>query len=150
LNKIRIIKKKLSNPRVRRRLKIGLFLYGGVIMVGLTFKFAYDIGYFDAQALKKEKNVELATARPVLTLESAQRITTGALKEDPTNPKTRVTQIFDNNQKLSTILIERDKQKIVAWIIDMRLLFIGDLLNDDGYNLTEGIEKQNNIIRSAD
>jgi hypothetical protein len=86
----------------------------------------------------------------VLTPESAQRIVTGALKEDPTNPKTIVTQIFDNNQKLATIIIESDKQQKVAWIIDMRLFFTGDLYNNDGYNLTEGIEKQNNIIRSAD
>ena len=119
-------------------------------MIGLTFKLAYDIGYFDAQALKKEKNGELSVARPVLTLESAQRIVTGALKEDYTNPKTVVTQVFDNNQKLSTIIIEKDKQQKVAWIIDMRLFFTGDLFNDDGYNLNEGIEKQNNIIHSTD
>ncbi len=150
MNKISIIKKKLSNPRVRRRLKIGLFIYGGVIVMGLEFKFAYDIGYFDAQALKKEKNAGLSAARLVLTLESAQRIVTGALKEDPTNPKTMVTQIFDNNQKLASIIIENDKQKKIAWIIDMRLFFTGDLFNGDGYNLSEGIEKQNNIIRNAD
>lgn len=119
-------------------------------MMGLEFKFAYDIGYFDAQALKKEKSAGLSAARLVLTLESAQRIVTGALKEDPTNPKTMVTQIFDNNQKLASIIIENDKQKKVAWIIDMRLFFTGDLFNGDGYNLSEGIEKQNNIIRNAD
>jgi hypothetical protein len=145
VNKISIIKKKLSNPRVRRRLKIGLSIYGAVIILGLVFKLAYDIGYFDAQALKKEKNAGLATALPVLTLESAQRIVTGALKEDPGNPKTIVTQIFDNNPKLSTIIIESNKQKKVAWIIDMRLFFTGDLFNNDGYNLTKGIEKQNDI-----
>ena len=145
MNKISIIKKKLSNPRVRRRLKIGLSIYGAVIILGLVFKLAYDIGYFDAQALKKEKIAGLATALPVLTLESAQRIVTGALKEDPGNPKTVVTQIFDNNPKLSTIIIESDKQKKVAWIIDMRLFFSGDLFNNDGYNLTKGIEKQNDI-----
>jgi hypothetical protein len=150
VNKISIIKKKLSNPRVRRRLKIGLFIYGGVIAMGVEFKLAYDIGYFDAQALKKERNTGLSVAHSVLTLESAQRVVTGALKEDPTNPKTLVTQIFDNNQKLATIIIESDKQQKVAWIIDMRLFFTGNLYNNDGYNLTEGIEKQNNIIRSAD
>lgn len=150
MNKISIIKKKLSNPRVRRRLKIGLLIYGGMILLGLEFKFAYDIGYFDAQALKKENNAELTIPRPVLTLESAQRIVTGALKEDPTNPKTVVDQIIDDNQKLATIIIENDKKKTVAWIIDMRLFFSGDLFNDDGYNLTKGFEKQIDIIRSAD
>ena len=29
----------------------------------------------------------------------------------------------------------------------MRLFFTGDLFNDEGYNLTEGIEYQNNINR---
>ncbi|GAB6142140.1 hypothetical protein JCM14076_28690 [Methylosoma difficile] len=150
MNKLSIIKKKLSNPRVRRRLKIGLFIYSSVIVLGLEFKLAYDIGYFDAQALKKEKSDELTAPRPVLTLDAAQRIVTGALKEDPTNPKTLVIQIVDNDQKLSTIILENNKQKKVAWIVDMRLFFKGDLLNGDGYNLTEGIEKQNNIIHSAD
>ena len=125
-------------------------MYGSVIIIGLTFKIAYDIGYFDAQALKKENSGGQLVARPVLTLESAQRIVTGALKEDQTNPKTVVTQIFDNNQKLSSLIIEKDKQQKVAWIIDMCLFFTGNLLNDDGYNLNEGIEKQNNISRSRE
>ncbi|MDD5276093.1 MAG: hypothetical protein PHR16_08430 [Methylovulum sp.] len=145
--KIRIIIKKLSNPRVRRRLKIGFSVYGGVIMIGLIFKFAYDIGYFDAQSLKNEKNAGLLIGRPALTIESAQRIVTGALKEDPTNPRTIVDQIIDNNQNFSTIIIENNKLKKIAWIIDMRLFFTGDLFNDEGYNLTEGIEHQHNINR---
>ncbi|MGZ4982418.1 MAG: hypothetical protein ACXWAB_13355, partial [Methylobacter sp.] len=133
--------------RVRRRLKIGLSVYGGVIIIGLMFKLVYDIGYFNAQSLKNDKNAELPTTRPVLTMESAQRIVSGALKEDPTNPKTIVAQIIDNNQKLSTIVIENNKLKKIAWIIDMRLFFTGDLFNDEGYNLTEGIEHQHNINR---
>ncbi len=146
--KIRVIVKKLSNPRVRRRLKIGLSVYGVVIMVGLMFKLVYDIGYFNAQSLKNDKNAEQSiTTRPVLTMESAQRIVSGALKEDPANPKTIVDQIIDNNQKLSTIVIENNKLKNIAWIIDMRLFFTGDLFNDQGYNLTEGIESQHNINR---
>jgi hypothetical protein len=145
--KIRIIIKKLSNPRVRRRLKIGLSVYGGVIIIGLMFKLVYDIGYFNAQSLRNDKNAELLIARPVLTMESAQRIVSGALKEDPTNPKTIVAQIIDNDQKLSTIIIENNKLKKIAWIIDMRLFFTGDLFNDEGYNLTEGIEHQHNINR---
>src|SRR5665811_1789263 len=100
--KIRVIIKRLSNPRVRRRLKIGLSVMGGVIMIGLIFKLGYDIGYFDAQSLKNDKNAELPITQPVLTMESAQRIVSGALKEDPTNPKTIVDQIIDNNHKLST------------------------------------------------
>ena len=145
--KIRVIIKKLSNPRVRRRLKIGLSVWGGVIMIGLIFKLGYDIGYFDAQSLENEKNAELPIKQQVLTMESAQRIVSGALKEDPTNPKTIVDQIIDNNHKLSSIIIENNRQKKIAWIIDMRLFFTNDLFNDEGYNLTEGIEHQHNINR---
>ena len=143
--KVHIILKKLSNPRVRRRLKIGLFVYAGVIMLGLIFKLVYDIGYFNAQSLRNDKNAELPISHPVLTMESAQRIVSGALKEDPANPKTIVVQIIDNNHKLSTIIIENNKLKKIAWIIDMHLFFTGDLFNDEGYNLTEGIEHQHNI-----
>lgn len=147
--KIRVITKKLSNPRVRRRLKIGLSVYGGVMLLGLMFKLVYDIGYFNAQSLKNDKNAELPVTHLVLTMESAQRIVSGALKEDPTNPKTIVDQIIDNNQKLSTIIIEHNKLKRIAWIIDMRLFFTGDLFNDQGYNLAEGIERQHNINRGS-
>ena len=146
--KIRIIKKRLSNPRVRRRLKIAFSLTGGVIMIGLTFKLGYDIGYFDAQSLENDQNAELSTAQPVLTMESAQRIVSGALNEDPTTPKTIVDEIIDNHHKLSTIVIENNKLKKIAWIIDMRLFFSGDLFNDQGINLTEGIEHQHSISRS--
>ena len=147
--KIRVIIKKLSNPRVRRRLKTALSVSGSVILIGLTFKLGYDIGYFDAQSLKNDKNAELPITHPVLTMESAQRIVSGALKEDPSNPETIVDQIIDNNHKLSTIIIENNKLKKIAWIIDMRLFFTGDLFNSEGYNLTEGIEYQHNINRGA-
>ena len=147
--RIRVIIKKLSNPRVRRRLKTALSVSGSVILIGLTFKLGYDIGYFDAQSLENDKNAELPTIQPVLTMESAQRIVSGALKEDPSNPKTIVDQIIDNNHKLSTIIIENNKQKKIAWIIDMHLFFTDDLFNDEGYNLTEGIEYQHNINRGA-
>jgi hypothetical protein len=80
-------------------------------------------------------------------MESAQHVVTGALKEDPNNPKTIVSQIIDNDQKLSTIIIENNRIKRIAWIIDMRLFFTGDLFNNEGYNLTEGFEHQHNIIR---
>ena len=89
----------------------------------------------------------LPTTQPVLTMESAQRIVTGALKEDSTNPQTIVAQIIDNNHKLATIIIENNKLKKIAWIIDMHLFFTGDLFNDAGYNLTVGIEQQHNIKR---
>jgi hypothetical protein len=145
--KIRVIIKKLSNPRVRRRLKIGLSIWGVVIMIGLTFKLGYDIGYFDAQSLENDMNAEQPMAQPVLTMKSAQRIVSGALKEDATNPKTIVDKIIDNNHKLATIVIEDNKLKKIAWIIDMRLFFTGDLFNDEGYNLTSGIEQQHNINR---
>ncbi|MDP3331138.1 MAG: hypothetical protein Q8Q40_12825 [Methylococcaceae bacterium] len=145
--KISVIIKRLKNPRVRRRLKIGLSVWGGVILIGLTFKLGYDIGHFDAQSLKNEKNTELSTINPPsLTMESAQRVVSGALKEDPLNPKTIVEQIIDDNYKLSTIVIKNNELKQIAWIIDMRLFFKGDLFNNEGYNLTEGMEQQHNII----
>jgi len=148
--KISVIIKRLKNPRVRRRLKIGLSVWGGVILIGLTFKLGYDIGHFDAQSLKNDKNAELSTINPPsLTMESAQRIVSGALKEDPLNPKTIVDQIIDDNYKLSTIVIKSNELKQIAWIIDMRLFFMGDLFNNEGYNLTEGMEQQHNIIRGG-
>jgi hypothetical protein len=145
--KIRFIIKKLSNPRVRRRLKIGLSVYGVIIIIGLLFKLVYDIGYFNAQSLKSDDKASLLVTRSELTMESAQHVVTGALKEDPNNPKTIVSQIIDNDQKLSTIIIENNRIKRIAWIIDMRLFFTGDLFNNEGYNLTEGFEHQHNIIR---
>ncbi len=146
--KIQVIIKKLSNPRVRRRLKIGLSIYGGMIIFGLILKLVYDVGYFNAQSLKKEKSAELTITHQVLTMEVAQRIVTGALIEDPNNPKTIVSQIINDNQKLSTVILENNKQRKIAWIIDMRLFFTGDLFNEEGYNLTEGIEHQYNITRA--
>lgn len=75
------------------------------------FKVVYDIRYFDAQSLKDEKIAELPSANPVLTIETAQRIVSGALKEDPNNPDTIVDQIVNNDHKLSTIIIENNRIK---------------------------------------
>lgn len=144
--KIRVIIKRLSNPRVKRRLKIFLSVWGSVIMIGLTFKLGYDIGYFDAQSLENDQNAETPITQ-VLTMESAQRIVSGALKEDPASPKTFVAQVINNNNKLSTIIIENNKLKKIAWIMDMRLFFIADLFNSQGFNLTESIEHTHNINR---
>jgi hypothetical protein len=145
--KIHVIINRLSNPRVRRRLKIALSVWFGVIIFGLLLKVVYDIGYFDAQALKNDKNAELPITNIVLTMESAQHVVTGALKEDPNNPETVVDQVVNNNRRLSTIIIENNKIKKIAWIIDMRLFFSCELYNDDGYNLNEGIEHEYNINR---
>ena len=145
MNKIRRIIKKLSNPRVRRRLKIGLSILGGSLLLAVLIKIVYDIGYFDAQSLKNAKNAEQPVAHTVLTLESAQVIVTNALKEDASSPKTIVVEIVNNNNNnLLPIIVENNKVKKVAWIINMRLFFVGDLLNDQGLNLTEGIERQHN------
>jgi hypothetical protein len=144
--KIRVFTKRLSNPRVRKRLKIFLSVWGSVIMIGLTFKLGYDIGYFNAQSLENDQNAEPLITHG-LTMESAQRIVSGALKEDPASPKTIVDQIIDNNRKLSTIIIENNKLKKIAWIIDMRLFFIADLFNSEGFNLTESIEQTHDINR---
>ena len=145
--KIRVFIKKLSNPRIRRRLKIALSVFFGGIILSLMFKVVYDIGYFESQSLENDKIAELPTRQPVLTMESAQHIVSGALKEDPTNPETIVTQIIDNNHRLATIIIESNKIKKIARIIDMHLFFTCELFNEDGYNLNEGIERQYNINR---
>ena len=145
--KIRVFIKKLSNPRIRRRLKIALSVFFGGIKLSLMFKVVYDIGYFESQSLENDKIAEIPTKSPVLTMESAQHIVSGALKEDPTNPKTIVTQIVDNNHRLSTIIIESNKIKKIARIIDMHLFFTCELFNEEGYNLNEGIEHQYNIDR---
>jgi hypothetical protein len=147
MSKIRFIIKRLSNPRVRRRLKIGLSIYGCIILLCVIFKVAYDIGYFNAEALKREKNAQLPTTNPVLTIERAKQIVAGALKEDPSNPQTLVIQLIDNNPHLAIIMIEKNKIKQIAYIIDMRLFFIGNLINAEGYNLTEEMENQYDIKR---
>ncbi|MCQ8127025.1 hypothetical protein [Methylomonas rivi] len=143
--KFSVFVKKLSSPRVKRRLKIGLSAWGVAILISLIFKLAYNIGYFKAQSLINDKNAAIPITRKVLTMESAQRIVSGALKEDPNNPKTIVNKIIDNNQKLSTIIIENNKQQRIGWIIDLHLFFTGDLFNDNGYNLTEAMAHQHDI-----
>lgn len=145
--KIRFMINRLSNPRVRRRLKIALCIWFGGILLAVLFKVVYDLGYFDAQSLKDDEIAALPTARLVLTLEAAQRIVSGALKEDPNNPETIVDQIVNNNHRLATVIIEKNKIKKVAWIIDMRMFFAGELFNDAGYNLNEGIESEYNLDR---
>lgn len=141
--------RKLSHPRVRRRLKIGLSVWAVAIVTSLIFKLAYDIGYFKAQSLIDQKNAAAPANRQVLTLELAQRIVSGALMEDMGNPKTIVSQVIDNDQKISTIIIESNNQKKIGWIIDMRLFFTGDVFNNNGYNLTEALEQQYDIRGSS-
>lgn len=143
--KFSVFIKRLSHPQVIRRLKIGLSLWGIAIVLSIVLKITYDIGYFKAQSLLEQKNAAAPSTRQTLTIEAAQQIVTGALKEDPGNLKTIVTQVIDNNQKLATVIIENNRQKKIGWIIDMRLFFIGDLFNDNGYNLTESLEYQHNI-----
>lgn len=138
--------KRLSNPRIRRRLKIALSIWIGAMLLAVSYKVVYDIGHFDAKSLENAKNASGPIAPlPKLTLEVAQKIVTGALREDPSTPKTFVTQVLDDDHKLATLMIEKDKQKSIAWIIDMRLFFKGDLLNGEGYNLTNVFEKQYEI-----
>ena len=140
--KFSVLIKRLKHPQVRRRLKIGLSVWGVAILLSVLFKIVYDIGYFKAQSKMDNNNTAIPNVRQVLTMEAAQRIVTGALKEDTSSPKTIVTQILENDQKLASIIIENNRQKKVAWIIDLHLFFTGDLYNDKGYNLTEAIEKQ--------
>ena len=140
--------KRLSNPRVRRRLKVALSIWASLIILGISHKVVYDVGYFDASSLESAKNASAPFIRPKLTIKAAQNIVAGALKEDPNNPNTIVTQIVGDNHKLSTIIIENNQQKKVAWIIDMRLFFTADVFNKDGYNLTKGFEQQYEIKRN--
>lgn len=146
--KFSVFVKRLSNRQVRRRLKIGLSVWGIAIIIAFISKLSYDVGYFKAQELINDKNTLNPGSHQVLSMEAAQRIVSGALKEDPSAPKTVVTEVIDNSQKLATIIIENNKQRNIAWIIDMRLFFAGDLYNDNGYNLTESIEHQHNISRA--
>ena len=146
--KFGVLVKRLSHPQVKKRLKIGLSLWGIAIALALIGKISYDVGYFKAQSLVNDRNAAVPNAKAFLTLEAAQRIVSGALKEDFNNPKTIVSQVVDNNQKLATIIIENNKQKQIAWIIDLRLFFAGDLYNDNGYNLTEALGRQHNISGS--
>jgi hypothetical protein len=68
----------------------------------------------------------------------------GALKEDVNTPKTLVTEIVSDNSSLATVIIENNRVKKVGWIINSRLFFTGNLYNEVGINLTEGIERQYN------
>ena len=140
--KFSVIIKRLKHPQVRRRLKIGLSVWAVAILLSVLFKIVYDIGYFKAQSKIDNSNAATPNVRQVLTMEAAQRIVTGALKEDASSPKTIVTQILENDQKLASIIIENNRQQKIAWIIDLHLFFTGDLYNDKGYNLTEAIDKQ--------
>jgi hypothetical protein len=140
--KFSVIVKRLKHPQVRRRLKIGLSVWGIAILLAVICKVTYDIGYFKAQALIEAKNTAIPNTRQVLTMEMAQRIVTGALKEDPSSIKTQVVQIMDNDKDVASIIIENNKQQKIAWIIDLHLFFIGDLFNDKGYNLTQALEDQ--------
>lgn len=140
--------KRLSNPRIRRRLKIALSIWIGAMLLAASYKVVYDMGYFDAKSLATAKMASgpLVPA-PKLSLDAAQQIVTGALKEDPNNPQTMVLQVLDDDRKLSTIVVDINKQQRVAWIIDMRMFFIANVFNSDGFNLTKGFEKQYEVTR---
>lgn len=140
--------KKLKNPRVRKRLKIALSVYAVGILLAITFKIVYDIGYFNARALESEKKAKrqsIPSVNVVLNKQSAQRIVSGALKENPANPKTIVRRIISHDRDASSIVIEKNQVKKVAWIVDMRLFFIGDIFDTTGYNLTKAVERKHNI-----
>ncbi|MEY4768376.1 MAG: hypothetical protein RL637_1015 [Pseudomonadota bacterium] len=145
--KFSVLIKKLKNPRVRKRLKIALSVYGIAILLGIAFKMVYDIGHFNALAVENEKNKQLPSMIPqeVLTAEIAQKVITGALKENPQHPNTILVQIVNNERNFASIIIEKDNIRKVAWILDRRLFFSGDLLNESGYNITKAIERQHNI-----
>ena len=137
--------RRLSHPRVKKRLKIGLTVWAVTITLFLMCKLSYDIGYFKAQSVIDDKNAATPVVRQFLDIETAQKVVSGALIEDPNNPKTTVIQILNNDPKFSSIIIESGTQKNIAWIVDRRLLFIGDVLSDTGYNLTDAQKKQHNI-----
>jgi len=145
--KIRVIVKRLKNPRVKRRLKIFLSVLSSLIVSGLILKAVYDIGYFDAKSLENDKIAELPNTVPTLTTDTAQRIVAGSLKEDPNNPNTVVKRIIKKNDGLWAVIVEKDNIKKVGWILDMHMFFLGELYNEDGYDLNKGIEKQYEISR---
>ncbi|NOQ34360.1 MAG: hypothetical protein GQ569_00510 [Methylococcaceae bacterium] len=148
MKKLAIVIKKFKSPRVRKRLKIALSVYAVGILLGIGSKVIYDIGYFNALALKDEKMAKRQSTpqvKVVLTKESAQRIVSNALKEDPANPQTTVERINRHNRELSSIVIEKDQVKKVAWIINMNLFFIGDIFDTKGYNLSKAVERKHNI-----
>lgn len=146
--KFSVFIKRLKHPRVRKRLKIALSVYATIIILGISFKTVYNIGFFNARALEDEKRAKRNPTpfiRRVMTKEYAQGIVSSALKEDPTNPKTIVERVSSSNRKLSSIVIKNNGVRKVAWIIDMRLFFVGDLLDEGGYNLTKAVERKHNI-----
>ncbi len=149
--KLHIFIEKLKKPRVRKRLKIALSVYTIVIILGISFKTVYNIGYFNARAIDDAKRAKQASSpfvRKIMTKEYAQRIITNALKENFTNPQTIVERISNSNPRLSSIVINNNGIKKVAWIINMRLFFIGNLLDEKGYNLTKAVERKHNLINS--
>jgi hypothetical protein len=149
--KFSVFIKRLKNPRVRKRLKIALSVYAVAIILGISFKTVYNIGYFNAKALDDEKRAKRNPTpfiQRVMTKQYAQRIVSSVLKEDPANPKTIVERISSNSRKLSSIVIKNNGVKKVAWIIDMRLFFVGDLLDEGGYSLTKAGERKHNITNS--
>ena len=149
--KFSVFIKRLKNPRVRKRLKIALSVYAIAIILGISFKTVYNIGYFNAKALDDEKRAKrnpTPFVQRVMTKEYAQQIVSSALKENPINPQTIVERISSNNRKLSSIVIKKKGVKNVAWIIDMRLFFIGDILDEGGYSLTKAVERKHNITNS--
>ena len=117
------------------------------MLLGVSYKVVYDVGYFDARKLDDAKNAAQPLIVEKLTLEGAQQVVSGALKEDPNNPQTIVLKVIDDNYNLSTILIEKDKQQNIAWIVNSRLFFVTDILTHDGLNLTKGFELQYEINR---
>ncbi|MDQ7089252.1 MAG: hypothetical protein Q9M50_01190 [Methylococcales bacterium] len=149
--KLSIFIKRLKHPRVRRRLKIALSVYAVVIILSISFKTVYNIGYFNAKALDDEKRAKRNSTpfvQRMMTKEYAQRIISSALKENPIDPQTIVERISNSNRKLSSIVIKNNGVKKVAWIIDMRLFFVGNILDERGYSLTKAVERKHNIINS--
>ncbi len=140
--------KKLKNPRVRRRLKIALSVYAVAIILGIILRTVYNIGHFNARLFDEEKKANLNSipfVQRVITTEYAQLLVSRALKENPTNPQTIVERISGNSHKLASIIIENNGIKKVAWIIDMRLFFVGNILDKRGYSLTNAVERKHNM-----
>ncbi len=148
MKKLAVVIKKFKNPRVRKRLKIALSVYAVGVILGITFKVVYDIGYFNALAFDEEKLAKRQSSPRInteLNKQSAQRIVTGALQENPANPQTIVNRILGHNRDATSIVIEKNKVKKIAWIIDKRWFFVGDIFDATGYNLSDAAERKHNI-----
>lgn len=134
--------KMLDIARVRYRLKIGGVVLAVFVLLCVTFKVGHDVGYYHSHALTVSPDNLALLPSSEISLREAQSIVSGALKEDGLNPKTVVDKILDSNNKLLSIVVLKEGRREIAWVLNRRFYFSGDLYSSDGYNVTDGLVKQ--------